>query len=63
MTRYSAFALIRRALSHHEHWPTAWRSPEPKGSYDTVIVGAGGHGLATAFNLAEKPWRTQCRDC
>src|SRR5882724_8650986 len=53
MSRYSAFALIRHALSHNERWPRAWRSPEPKPAYDIVIVGAGGHGLATAFYLAE----------
>ena len=52
MTRYSAFALARNALSGHEHWPRAWRSPEPKSNYDAVIIGGGGHGLATAFYLA-----------
>ena len=52
MTRYSAFALARNALSGHEHWPRAWRSPEPRASYDAIIVGGGGHGLATAFYLA-----------
>jgi methylglutamate dehydrogenase subunit A len=50
--RYSAFALIRHALSRHERWPVAWRSPEPKKHYDIIIVGGGGHGLATAYYLA-----------
>ena len=53
-SRYSIFSLLRNALSYHEHWPRAWRSPEPKSSYDVVIVGAGGHGLATAYYLAKE---------
>lgn len=54
MARYSIFSLIRNAVSYHENWPLAWRSPEPKPQYDVVIVGGGGHGLATAYYLAKE---------
>lgn len=54
MSKYSIFSLARNALSHHENWPKAWRSPEPKKAYDAVIVGGGGHGLATAYYLAKE---------
>jgi len=53
MKRYSAFAIAREALRYHSGWSRAWRSPELKKSYDVVIVGAGGHGLATAYYLAK----------
>ncbi len=54
MTKYSFFSLAWNAISHHENWPRVWRSPEPKAEYDVVIVGAGGHGLATAYYLAKE---------
>lgn len=54
MSRYSAFSLLRNALSHNWNWPQAWRSPTPKTAYDAIIVGGGGHGLATAYYLAKE---------
>lgn len=53
MKKYSIFALARNALTHHENWQKAWRSPPPKKSYDAIIIGGGGHGLATAYYLAK----------
>ncbi|WP_282076382.1 sarcosine oxidase subunit beta family protein [Epibacterium ulvae] len=53
MKRYSAFAVVREALRFHTGWERAWRSPEPKRRYDAIIIGAGGHGLATAYYLGK----------
>ena len=50
--KYSIFSLARNALSDHTHWNKAWKSQEPKSNYDVVIIGGGGHGLATAYYLA-----------
>ena len=52
--KYSALSLLRNALSHNRNWREAWRSPEPKKEYDVIIVGGGGHGLATAYYLAKE---------
>lgn len=52
--RFSALTLARNALSFHENWPQLWRSPAPQPSYDVIIVGGGGHGLATAYYLAKE---------
>ena len=50
---YSALALAQHAFSPERPWPRAWRAPEPKSSYDAIIIGGGGHGLATAYYLAK----------
>jgi sarcosine oxidase subunit beta len=52
--RYSALALLRHAFTGNRDWRQAWRSPEPRPAYDAVIVGGGGHGLATAYYLAKR---------
>jgi len=51
---YSIFALARNALTGHRNWASAWRSPPPQSHYDVIIVGGGGHGLATAYYLAKE---------
>ncbi len=51
--RYSAFALIAQGLNGHRGWRPAWRTPELRDVYDFVVVGGGGHGLATAYYLAK----------
>ena len=53
MKRYSAFAIAREALRQHTGWDRAWRKASPKKKYDVVIVGAGCHGLATAYYLGK----------
>ena len=52
--KYSLPRLLGHARRHHEDWRRAWRDPAPKAAYDTVIVGGGGHGLATAYYLARE---------
>ena len=52
--RFSFLSLARNALSGNTRWPAQWRSPEPKATYDAIIVGGGGHGLGTAYYLAKE---------
>ncbi|RSK35913.1 sarcosine oxidase subunit beta family protein [Rhodovulum iodosum] len=53
MRRYSAFAVAREAARYHQGWARAWDSPAPKAHYDVIVIGAGGHGLATAYYLGK----------
>ena len=52
--KYSGFRVIKEALTGHRGWGPAWRSPDPNSEYDYVIIGGGGHGLATAYYLAKE---------
>ncbi len=54
MQKYSAFSLARNAISGHKNWSRAWRSLPLKDRYEVVVIGAGGHGLATAYYLAKE---------
>ena len=52
--KHSILSIARNALSHHAHWPMGWRKAIPRKDYDALIVGGGGHGLATAYYLAKE---------
>jgi heterotetrameric sarcosine oxidase beta subunit len=51
--KYSAFSVLKQALTGHKGWKPAWRDATPAPAYDVVIIGGGGHGLATAYYLAK----------
>ncbi|MGB7335749.1 MAG: sarcosine oxidase subunit beta family protein [Salaquimonas sp.] len=54
MGKFSAFAVAREAFRHQSGWEKQWQNPEPRSNYDVLIIGAGGHGLATAYYLAKE---------
>ncbi len=51
--RYSGFKVFTEGLTGNKGWKPVWRDPEPKGEYDIVLIGGGGHGLSTAYYLAK----------
>lgn len=54
MQKFSIWSLLKNSMTYHEGWQRQWRSPRPKSEYDVIVVGAGGHGLATAYYLAKE---------
>lgn len=52
--RYSAWGVLREGFRRAPGWGRAWRDATPKPAYDAVIIGGGGHGMATAYYLAKQ---------
>ena len=51
--RFSALRILKESLTGNKNWTPYWRNPSPKSTYDVIIVGGGGHGLSTAYYLAQ----------
>ena len=51
--RFSALEILKQGLTGNKGWTQHWRDPAPKSNYDVIIIGGGGHGLATAYYLAK----------
>ena len=51
--RFSALRILKESLSSNKNWTPHWRNPSPKSAYDVIIIGGGGHGLSTAYYLAQ----------
>src|SRR3981189_1803721 len=54
MQRYSAWRVLAKALRGNTGWQPVWRDPTPQSGYDVIVIGGGGHGLATAYYLAKQ---------
>ncbi|MEM7527897.1 MAG: sarcosine oxidase subunit beta family protein [Pseudomonadota bacterium] len=54
LQRYNLFSVIRGGLTGQKHWREVWGHLSPRTDYDTIIIGGGGHGLATAYYLAKE---------
>ncbi|MEL7081519.1 MAG: FAD-dependent oxidoreductase, partial [Pseudomonadota bacterium] len=52
--RFSGLGILKEGLTGNKGWGPHWRDPEPKSEYDIIIIGGGGHGLATAHYLSSQ---------